>query len=344
MSIPNRQLIQLCQRVGTALRAGVDARKVWEMEASRGTPAYRLFAQRIKQKVADGEAVATAMRQCDGYFPPLMVQMVEVGEATGKLDEVLLRLAEHYEHQAQMQRQFLFGIAWPAFQLGFAILIIGLLIAALGVIANMRGGEPIDVLGLGLTGVSGMLMFWTICALVLGAIGAAIYALLRGWFGPRPLLLAMRLPVIGKALESLALARLTWSFAMGLDSGMPARRTVELALAASQNSYYSSHTGEISQAVAAGNEFHEAFKQSGAFPEEFIFSLEAAELAGATTESLLRLTREYEDRARSAIRMLTAASTVGFMVLVGAILVIMIFRLAMVLYIGPIYDALEMVK
>jgi type II secretory pathway component PulF len=343
MQIPSRHLIQLCQRVGTALRAGVDARKVWEMEAGRGTPAYRQYAERIKQKVAAGEAVATAMRQCDGYFPPLMVQMVEVGEATGKLDEVLLRLAEHYEHQAQMQRQFLFGIAWPAFQLGFAVLIIGILIAAFGIIADVAGGEPIDVLGLGLSGVSGMLTFWMFCGLFLGATGAAIYALLRGWFGPKPLLFAMRVPMIGKALESLALARLTWSFAMGLDSGMPARRTVELALAASQNVYYSSHTREISQAVAAGNEFHEAFKQSGAFPEEFIFSLEAAELAGATTESLLRLTREYEDRARNAIRMLTAASTVGFMVLVGAILVVMIFRLAM-LYIGPIYDALEMVK
>jgi type II secretory pathway component PulF len=337
-------LIQLCQRVGTALRAGIDARRVWEMEAGRGSGMQRACAEKIKLRVAAGDTVAEAMRDCGGYFPPLVVQMVEVGESTGKLDEVLLRLAEHYEHQAQMQRTFLFGIAWPAFQLLGAILVIGILIAALGVVADMRGGEPVDVLGLGLTGVGGMVTFWLLCATFLGSVGLGIWALVRGRFGPAPLLFAMKLPVVGKALESLALARLTWSFAMGLDSGMPARRTVELALKASQNALYTGHSPQIQQAVSAGKQFHEAFRQAGVFPEEFIYSLEAAELAGVTTESLLRLTREYEDKARTAIRIVTAASTFLCMGLVGVILIFAIFRLAMVLYIGPINEALEMVK
>ena len=342
--ISTRSLIQLCQRVGTSLRAGVDVRRVWEMEASRGSATQRQYVEQIKQRVAGGENVAEAMRGCGSYFPPLVVQMVEVGESTGKLDEVLLRLAEHYEHQSQMQRSFLFGIAWPALQLLGAILIIGILIAALGFVADMRGGEPVDVLGLGLTGMSGALIFWTICAAFLGTIGFGVYAALQGKLGSAPLVFAMGLPVIGKCLEAMALARLTWSFAMALDSGMPARRAVELALRASQNVYYSSHSQQVQEAIVAGRQFHEAFRQTGAFPDEFLFSLETAEVAGATTESLLRLTREYEDKARTAMRILTGTSTVAFMLIVGLILVMLIFRLAMVLYIGPINDALEMVQ
>ena len=90
---------------------------------NRATPAARsrTSSKPIRQRVAAGDPVADAMRSANGYFPPMFVQMVEVGEATGKLDEVLLRLAEHYEHQQQMKRAFWFGIAWPLFELVFAV-------------------------------------------------------------------------------------------------------------------------------------------------------------------------------------------------------------------------------
>ena len=95
------------------------------------------------------------MKSAGGYFPPMFVQMVEIGEQTGKLDEVLLRLADHYEHQAQMQRSFWIGIAWPLFELTFAVLIIGFVIFLTGILAGITNNPELDILGIGLTGTSG---------------------------------------------------------------------------------------------------------------------------------------------------------------------------------------------
>ena len=95
-----------------------------------------------------------------------------------------------------------------------------------------------------------------------------------------------------------------------------------------------------SSAVGRGQSFHEAFAQTRAFPDDFLFSLETAEIAGTTNESLLQLTKQYEDKAQGAMRLLTMAATALTFVTVGFVLILAIARLAM-FYIGQINQALE---
>src|SRR4051812_48196575 len=123
MTISTRALIQLCHRVGTAVRSGIDARRMWETEERHASGPLRSALSTIRQHVAAGSTVAEGMQASNGYFPPMFVQMVAVGEQTGKLDEVMLRLAHHYGHLSSMQRTFWIGIAWPLFELIFAVCI-----------------------------------------------------------------------------------------------------------------------------------------------------------------------------------------------------------------------------
>jgi type II secretory pathway component PulF len=340
--ISTSSLIKLCHRVGTAVRSGIDARRVWEMEERHATGSLKTALGVVKTGVSQGGSVAEAMHSQNGFFPPMFVQMVAVGEQTGKLDEVLLRLAEHYQHQTSMKRIFWFGIAWPMLQLVAAILVIGLVIYITGIIADTRGGEAVDILGWGLTGTSGAIIWFLLCGFVAFAIAAVSFAISRGLLGPGPVLLAMKIPVLGKCLESFALSRLTWAFAMALDSGMDAVRAVELSIRAAQNPYYESALPLVSSGVRKNRQFHESFADGGVFPGEFIQQLEAAELAGATTEALLRLAKEYEDRARTATKILTGIATAFVWILAGMIMIYFIFTLFYHVYYKPIQDALEM--
>jgi type II secretory pathway component PulF len=340
-SISTRSLIQLCHRVGTAVRSGVDARRVWEMEERHASGPLRAALGAIRQQVASGGTVAEGMHASNGYFPPMFVQMVAVGEQTGKLDEVLHRLAEHYEHLANMRRTFWIGIAWPLFELGFAVLVIGFLIFILGIIGSMRGGEPQDVLGLGLVGTRGAILWFFFCATVAVSIAFAAHALAHGWLGPQPVLAAMRIPVLGKCFESLALSRLTWSLALALDSGMDARRAVTLSIQSAQNPYYLSSLPRVVASIRANRQFHESFSDGGVFPVDFIQQLEVAEMAGATTEALLRLAKEYEERARSAMRVLTGFATAGVTLLVIGVMVFAIMSIAWHGYIKHIYEMID---
>ena len=125
---------------------------------------------------------------------------------------------------------------------------------------------------------------------------------------------------------------------------MDAKRAVELSIKAAQNPYYASALGRVAGGIRENREFHESFRQAGVFPDEFLHSLEAAELAGATTESLLRLARHYEDKSRTAMRILTGIATVAVMLLVFAVLIVAIFSLFYHAYLKPINEILEMTE
>jgi type II secretory pathway component PulF len=332
MPISSRQLIQLCHRVGTAVHSGIDARRVWETEERHAHGALRTAIGTIREHVAAGRTVAEGMQASSGYFPPMFVQMVAVGEQTGKLDEVFKRLAEHYQHLSSMQRMFWIGIAWPLFELIFAVLVIGFLIFITGAISAARGGDAPDVLGWGLVGTRGAMTWFLFCGFIAGGIALAVHALRRGWMGPQPVMAAMRIPVIGPCLESLALSRLTWALALALDSGMDARRAAILAIRSAQNPYYESSVSTVADAIRANLQFHESFAAAGVFPADFVQQLEVAELAGTTTESLLRLAKEYEDRARSAMHVLTGIATAVVMLLVFGVIIFAIISLFMNVY------------
>jgi len=341
-SISSRSLIQLCHRVGTAVRSGVDARKVWELEERHASGSLKNVLETIRRQVAAGGTVAEGMHASRGYFPPMFVQMVAVGEQTGKLDEVLERLARHYEHMSSLRKMFWFGIAWPMIELIFAVLVIGLVIFITGMIGTRGGGEARDVLGWGLTGTRGAIIWFVLCGMTAVGIALTTKAIVRGWFGPGPVLAAMRVPVLGKCLESLALSRLTWALALALDSGMDARRSVELAIRSAQNPYYESSLPRVTAGIRANREFHESFADGGVFPQDFLQQLEAAEIAGATTEALLRLAKEYEDRARTAMAVLTGIATVAVMALVFGVIIFVILSLFFQNILNPINEMLDM--
>ena len=96
--------------------------------------------------------------------------------------------------------------------------------------------------------------------------------------------------------------------------------------------------------IRANRQFHESFADGGVFPAEFLQQLEAAEVAGATNEALLRLAKEYEDRARTSMRILTGIATVLVMLLVFGGIIFAIFSLFYHAYLKPMQDVLEMPK
>ena len=338
--ISTSELIGFCRRVGTSLTSGVDIVKVWTNESSRGSAGYRAAMTAMLERIKRGDTVAASMREA-GFFPPVVQAMVEIGEHTGKLDVALLKLAEQYEHQAKLTRQFFLGIAWPALELFGAILIIGGLIYALGLVGSFTNSEPIDISGIGLVGTRGMVIYFLVVGIFFTGVTAGIIALLRGWFGPGPVKFAMKVPLVGACLRYMAMSRLTWSLGMALDAGMDAKRSSELSILATQNPFYLSRSRAVVDEIAKNRQFYEAFRDALGFPDDFLLELETAEISGTLSEALVRMSRNYEDRARRAMQVLTGVATFLIFGLVMVILVILIFRLAWFVYFKPIYDTLD---
>ncbi|NOX53717.1 MAG: type II secretion system F family protein, partial [Planctomycetes bacterium] len=285
--IPLKTLASLCRSLGTMLHSGVDIKEAFDLVARRtGDRLCRQILTEIREAIQSGREISESMRDYGDYFPEMVINMVAMAEQTGQLPEVLLHLGEHYENNLELRRTFLRSIAWPVFQLVAAILVIALLILVLGVIADVQGGEALDVLGLGLAGPSGAVT-WLVCNF--GTI-AALYVIfqvinrsLRGKQVLDPLL--MKIPVLGKCMQDFAIARFSWAYYLTQQTGMPIRRSLELSLRATSNGAYIAAIPQVCDMVQGGEELSTALAATGLFPIEYLHVVRVGETAGTVPES-----------------------------------------------------------
>jgi type II secretory pathway component PulF len=341
--LSNRALTELCHRLAVETESGIDIRRTWQREADMARGRVRPYFAQVRDAVARGDSLASALARTGRVFPSLFREMAHVGEETGTLGQVFQRLESHYRHQVQAQRIFLAAIAWPLIELALSIGVIGLLIWILGVIPT-RGGEPMDPLGFGLIGTRGLVVYISFIVACGLAVMGIIMAVQRGMLWTRPLQrVVMQLPGIGAALRKIALARLTWALHLTLNVDMDLRRVVPLVLRATGNDYYIRHSNQVVAEVAAGHPLHIALGRSGAFQADFLDALAVAEESGRIVESMERLSKIYQAEAESAVKAIAVIFGILVAALVMGIIILMIFRLAG-FYIGTINEAVEMAK
>lgn len=335
-----KPLSQLCDRLSTSVSSGIDIRRIWTSEADRGNANQRQVAQHISKCVSAGESLTDAIKKTGDYFPTLFREMVEVGEQTAKLDEVFSRLSDHYQHQIKLRRAFLAGIAWPLINLAMGIAAIGLFIWIVGIVSS--GDSEMSVLGFG-SGTSGLINYLMFLSGIGCVVCLLVYGLRSGWFSIDPIRqLLIRVPVLGNALQTLALSRMAWCLALTSDTAMDVRKSLSLAQRSTQNPFYTQHISTVDGVIMNGGEIHTALRRTFIYPEDFLDTLEVGEESGRMSESMTKLSKIYQDKARAALGVLTMFA--GFVVwgLIGALFVFLIFNLFTTFYLGPINDALNM--
>jgi len=339
--ISTKDLAALNRRLGTALGAGVDVRNVWTRESKNAHGAARRVYGDVRDAVSRGSSVSEALDRTGRYFPEMFRELVRVGEESGQLPEVFRQLADNYEHQLQMRRNFLGAIAWPVFELVFALTVVGVLIYVMGAIPQLRD-SGIDMLGMGLKGTSGLVTYLAGLAAIAAGLFVVYRATVRGaiWAAPVQRVL-MRVPKLGGALETFSLARLTWAMRVTLNTGMDTRKALALSLASTRNVLYTQHTEKVLKAIRSGHEIHEALKETGAFPVAFLDAVEVGEQSGMLTETMGNMSNLYQEEARSAMTVISAVLGFLVIVLLAGIVIFIIFQIFQNAYLGPIQDALD---
>jgi type IV pilus assembly protein PilC len=327
--LPLPSLIELCRSLRHYLSAGLTLRDVFRQQAQKGRPPVRPVAARINAGLEQGEDLEGALKRERAHFPPLFLSLASVGEQTGMLPEVFRELEHYFALQLKLKRQFLTQIAWPAFQLGAAILVITFLIWILGMIAGSNpASKGFDPIGLG-TGTGPALGFF------FGSI-ATLAAVLGLYLVSRRVLRAglvdgflLRLWVFGPCLEALALTRFCLALRLTLESGMSVIKAVRLSLEATGNAAFAAAAPVAQAGVRAGEELTVALGATRLFPAEFLHVVAVGEESGQLTEVLAKQSEQYAEESERRLHVLAQVAGWGVWLVVAILIIIAIFRIFM---------------
>ena len=127
--LENMELVRFARTTGGLLASGIPIGKALEITAeAMSLPIYKKFVIEAKEKILKGISLGNAFKGSEKYFPGLLVSVINVGEKTGQLDQILLSLADFYEEQADNTLKTLTSLIEP-----ILLVIVGILIGGMAI-------------------------------------------------------------------------------------------------------------------------------------------------------------------------------------------------------------------
>ena len=343
--ISPKALEMFCRSMHRMLDSGVPIQKCLKTASTKSRDA------RLSSTVADvvvdvrsGGDLTSSFRKHDAHYPDLFLDLLNVGEQTGALPEVFNGLAEYYEARNRRMKELRAEITWPVVQLFAAILIIGLVIFITGAFSSSAGGEPDDILGIGLVGTKGAMTWFSIC---FGSmiVGLLVYLMATrttvGKAALHPFLMAI--PGISGCMRSFAIARFSWCFALSQQAGMSIKPSLESSMKATANGQFIMGTDRIWEDLHAGESFATALAGSRLFPDEYLSIVETAEVSGTVPETLDRLSEQFDEDAHRSMQWLTSVFAKSVWAMVGLFIAFVVINFVLN-YVALINGALDMAK
>ena len=287
-----------------------------------------------------GQSLYEAITAAEPIFPPVFVELVRVAEHTGHLPE-LFDLAQTFDQQLRLRRQFVSRIVWPLTELSISVVVVGFLIWIMGLIAP-KDGQALDILGFGLVGSRGLTVYALGVAAVCG-LGYVVYRLVRPggpWSRPVGRVL-WQIPVIGRALQAVALARMSSVLGLTLNSSMEVFQALALGVRSSGDERLVAGLPAVQAAVTAGCSVREALAAGGEYPPELLEMVDVGEQAGSLAESFAKLGRRYQEEAEFRLMLLARAASFLVAAIVAGLIIFVIFRIFH-FYLHAISDASKM--
>jgi type IV pilus assembly protein PilC len=338
IKISNKTGAQLFDRLATGYHAGLDLRALWQRESNSGNPVLARSAKIVSEKIAAGESLAEAMHHTNGFFSPLTIAVVKAGEASGRLEQSLRRISQHFQTWHNFRRDILVAMAWPLFELGFSILVIGALILLLGWALSNVNPKGMDWFGWGWGTWDYFRAYMALVCLGLTCLGLIWVGIRLEWFGTLPTRIAKYIPLVGGILRNLSLARFCWALSAALGAGMNVAESLRIGIQASQNSRFLEIESQITQEIVENRTIYETLAKTGRFPEEFLTYVSNGEVSGELPETLDRVSGIYQGRVESGFLLLKTVTFIATLLFVGLIIGATIIFLFNKLYLGTLRE------
>jgi MSHA biogenesis protein MshG len=332
-------MVLFSRQMYTLLKSGVPILKALSaLQESAVRVGFANMLQDLRTSLDSGRDLSTAMRRHPKVFGPFYISMVRVGELTGALEEIFLRLFHHIEFEKEIKDQVSQALRYPIFVvvvMGVALVIVNIfVIPAFGrIFANFHAELPLMTRVL--IGFSDfMVQYWpALLGLVAGA-----YIMFRVWIGtPAGRYswdrMKIRIPVAGKIILKATLARFARSLSIALKSGVPIVQALSVVEQVADNAYVGQRIGQIREGVERGESLLRTAVTTGVFTPVVLQMISVGEEAGELDELLREVAEMYQREVEYELKTLSSQ--------IEPILIVMLGGLVLVLALGvflPMWD------
>lgn len=339
-----QELTVFTQQLAAMLEAGITLVNALDaIQDQTQNPIFQIIIRNVKNEVSAGRTLSEACADYPRAFPKMFISMIQAGEASGNLAEILDKTSLYFEETVKLTKRIKGAMTYPAIVISIAIiLVIVMLTFVIPVFAEMFEGfdqelpKPTQIL----IGTSSFIKS-NILYLIAAAIGLFfctkhLASTPKGRLRKDQLL--AKVPVIGELVRKVSLSRFCRTYAILVRAGVPILQTLDIVRSASGNTYVENACSKISKQINQGGQLSDVINQDPYFPPMIKHMARAGEQTGNVDGMMVKVSDFYDNEVDTLVSALTSLMEpllISFLgVVVGGIVIAMflpIFNLSSVI-------------
>ena len=324
--------VQLFSRqIYTLLKSGVPImRGLAGLQESAISTSFARIIKDLRESLDAGRELSIAMGRHPTVFTPFYLSMVKVGEMTGRLEEVFLRLFDHLEFDRDMRDRVKTALRYPTFvviAMVLAMVVVNVFVIPKFAAVFKSFGAELPLMTRVLLSSSEFTVAWW--PMLLGATVVAFFCF-RAWSrSPNGRLTwdryKLRLPIAGKIIHKATMARFARSFALSMRSGVPIVQALTVVSQTADNAYLSSRIEQMRDGVERGESILRTSTAANVFTPIVLQMVAVGEETGSLDDLMDEIAQMYEREVDYELKTLSSQiepiliSFLGAMVLVLAL-------------------------
>jgi len=323
--LKTKDLMIICRQLASLLGAGITVIRALDllyqqMESKKAKAVIGI----IYESIQNGKTLTEAFRDQEKALPSIMIYMIAAGEESGRLDDVMLRLAAHFEKDSKLKNKVAAAMVYPvilgivtlAITLGLMIFIVPQFATTL---ADMGTELPaITKLVMGMS--ENLVSFWYIYAIIIFIIVMVWRGYTRSEKGGLAWdKLKLKMPLLGKSTKMTAASRFTRTMSTLLQSGINVLEALEITSKTLGNRYLQFRLYESRNDIRKGMSLSRAIRGISELPPMICAMIAIGEESGTLDKILDTSADFFEEEADAAITKMTAAMEPMMIVIMAVI-------------------------
>lgn len=337
------ELAEFCRELSSMLSSGVSLVRALNIISNRDMkPRLKNAFSELNSQIKRGIALSDAMEMQGQKFPMLLINMVKVGEATGRLDDTMDKMAAYFEKEKRLNGSIKSALTYPIILAVLTLLVVVILFTfVIPTFTSVFDGMEIPKITEIMLGISNFFTHHYFIALgVVLAIAAVIYILrknekFRFWFDKKKL----KFPKIGKLLKIIYTARFSRTLASLYSSGLTIINSLQIAKDTIGNRYITSQFDEVIKNVRAGNQLSTTLMTVDGFDKKLAQTIAVGEETGQLDTLLVSTADSFDYESEMATKQLIQFIEPVMIVIMAVI--VCVVMLSVMLPIFGMYSQIE---
>ncbi|RJQ33120.1 MAG: type II secretion system F family protein [Actinobacteria bacterium] len=344
--VKSKDLTVYSRQFATMINAGLPLTRCLAILAEQTDNTYLAKVTGIMQKdVEAGQSLSAAMAKHPKAFSTLFISMIKAGEAGGVLDEVLLRIADHMQREAELKSKIKSAMAYPVVMFAITIIIAFIMITFIvpifqGLFKSLKGTMPLPTqilisISNYMRSIYGLIFF-------IGFMGGvfAFRAYKRtdqgAYFWDS---LKLKLPVIGSLSKKISLAKFSRTLGTLISSGTPILQALDIVADTAGNEIVSRAIKSARSSIREGETIAKPLSESDVFPPMVIQMISVGEETGALETMCGKIADFYDSEVAATVEALTSIIEPLLIVFLGVVVGGILISLYM-----PMFNLVNLLK